>query len=367
MFGSEKIVLEKVKILAINPGSTSTKYAIYEGCEVFFEETLCHSAKELSAFGSVVEQMEWRKGLIVEGAKAKGIDILDGSQIAAVVGRGGIVKPIDGGIYEVNDTLVDYTRNALMEHASNLGALLARSIADVAGVKAYIVDPVVVDELEEVARISGHPKFPRRSMFHALNSKAIARRYAKNCGSEYEHMNLIVVHMGGGVSVSAHKMGRVVDVNNAISGDGCFSPERAGRVEPKALVDLCYSGDYSKSQVTKMLIGEGGLVAHLGSNSMYDSVQAALKGDEKARLIVDAFCYNVAKDVGAMAAAMSGNVDAILITGGIAQSADIVEWISERVKWITEVKCYAGEDELGALVGSVVEVLEGRLEPKVYM
>ncbi|MFI3327847.1 MAG: butyrate kinase [Rikenellaceae bacterium] len=356
-----------MKILAINPGSTSTKYAIYEGCEVLFEQTLRHSAKELSAFGSVVEQMEWRRELIIEGVRSNGVDPLKSGEIAAVVGRGGIVKPIDGGIYGVNDTLVEDTRHALMEHASNLGALLARSIADAAGVNSYIVDPVVVDELEDVARISGHPKFPRRSMFHALNSRAIAKRYASECGKCYEELNIIVVHMGGGVSVSAHKRGRVVDVNNAISGDGTFSPERAGRVEPMALAELCFSGEYTKSQVTRMLIGDGGLVAHLGSNSMYDSVQAALKGDEKAKLIVDAFCYNVAKDVGAMATVMSGDVDAILITGGIAQSEDIVGRITDRVKWITEVKCYAGEDELGALVGSVVEVLEGRLEPKEYI
>ncbi len=351
-------------VLAINPGSTSTKFAIYEGRKPLFEDTLRHSAEQIKGFNSVIDQLSWRRDLIIDGVKSNGFDL---NTLSAVVGRGGLVKPIEGGVYNVNEALCRDSREAEHEHASNLGSLLAREIADVVGVEAYIVDPVVVDELSDVARLSGHPAFPKSSAFHALNSKAIAKRHAASVGSRYEEMNLIVLHMGGGVSVSLHQRGRVVDTTNALSGSGAFSPERAGRIEPLALVECCFSGKYSQAEVTKMLIGGGGLVAHLGTNSMYDAVQLALGGDAKAKGVLDAFCYNIAKDVGAMSAAASGAVDAILITGGIAYSEQIVGWISERVKWISEVVAYPGEDELGALVSGVLEVLAGEIEPKTYL
>lgn len=351
------------KILAINPGSTSTKFAIYEGHEAIFEDTLRHSSEQIAQFKSVADQLDWRKELIVEGLKSHNVDISD---LAAVVGRGGLVKPINGGVYEVNDALCHDSRYAEHEHASNLGSLLARGIADLVGVKAYIVDPVVVDELDDVARVSGHPAFPRTSAFHALNSKVIAKRYAREEGSRYDKLNLIVVHMGGGVSVSVHKCGRVVDTTNALSGAGSFSPERAGRIEPLTLVEACYSGKYSQAEVTQMLIGKGGLVAHLGYNSMYDAVCAALDGDAKAKSVVDAFCYNVSKDVGAMSTVLCGKVDAIIITGGIAYNKHITGWLKERVSWIGEVIVYPGEDELGALVSGVLEVIEDGHAPQIY-
>ncbi|MFI3303824.1 MAG: butyrate kinase [Rikenellaceae bacterium] len=357
-------VENRAKILAINPGSTSTKFAIYEGHEAVFEDTLRHPSVDIAKFAKVVDQLDWRMELIVEGLKSHNVEIAD---LDAVVGRGGLVKPIKGGVYEVNGALYHDSKEAEHEHASNLGALIAKGIADKIGVKAYIADPVVVDELDDVARISGHPAFPRTSAFHALNSKAIAKRHAKSVGKRYEDMNLIVAHMGGGISVSVHKKGRVVDTTNALSGAGSFSPERAGRVEPLTLVEVCFSGKYTQEEISKMLIGKGGLVAHLGYNSMYDAVCAANDGDAKAKSVVDAFCYNVAKDVGAMSTVLCGEVDAILITGGIAFSEFIVKWITERVQWISEVVPYPGEDELGALVSGVIDVMEGETEVQTYI
>ncbi len=351
------------KILAINPGSTSTKAALFEDKEVLFDLTLRHPAEELSKYGHVIEQLEWRKELILNDLESRGFNIAD---LSAVVGRGGLVKPIEGGVYEVNDTLVDDTKHAVREHASNLGALIARSIADQIGVKSYIADPVVVDEMDEVARVSGIPELPRTSMFHALNSKAIAHAYAEDCGKDYEDLNLIVVHMGGGVSVSIHKHGRIVDTTNALSGDGGFSPERAGRLEPMALVDLCFSGKYSHEEVQKMVIGQGGLMALMHTNSMLDVVNAALDGDDKAKLVFDAFCYNVSKDVGAMSTVAFGKIDAILITGGIAYNPHIVAAITQRCESIAPVKIYAGENELGSLAESVYHVLKGTKSAKVY-
>lgn len=352
------------RILAINPGSTSTKFAIYEDREAVFEDTLRHSAEEIERFEAVVDQLDWRRELIVEGLKRHNIDI---AGLDAVVGRGGLVKPIAGGTYEVNDALSHDSRTAIHEHASNLGALLARGIADIVGVKSYIVDPVVIDELSDVARVSGHPMFPRASIFHALNSKAIAKRYAREMGKRYSEVDVIVVHMGGGVSVSLHSGGRVIDTTNALSGGGSFSPERVGCVEPNVLVESCFSGKYTEHEMIQMLIGHGGLVAHLGHNSMYDAVVAALNGDAKSKLIVDAFCYNVAKDVGAMSTVLCGKLDAILITGGIAFNENVREWLKERISWIADVVIYPGEDELGALVSGVLEVMDGDAEAKVYV
>ncbi len=352
------------KILAINPGSTSTKAALYEDKEILFDMTLRHSAEELSKYSHVIEQLEWRKELILDALKERDFDV---TNLSAVVGRGGLVKPIEGGVYEVNDTLVEDTKHAVREHASNLGALIARSIADQIGVKSFIADPVVVDELEPVARVSGIPELPRTSMFHALNSKAIAHAYADDQGKEYETLNLIVVHMGGGVSVSIHKHGRIVDTTNALSGDGAFSPERAGRVEPMALVDLCFSGKHSHEEMQKMVIGHGGLMALMETNSMLDVVNASLEGDDHAQLVFDAFCYNVAKDIGAMSTVANGKIDAILITGGIAYNEHITKSLTEKCEFIAPVVIYAGENELGSLSGSVLKVLQGKAEAKVYM
>ncbi len=351
------------RVLAINPGSTSTKFAIYDDGKVLFEHTLRHGSEEIEKFESIKDQKDWRMRLILEGLEEANIDV---KSIDAVVGRGGLVKPIEGGIYIVNEALERDTRLSPFEHACNLGAPLAHAIADKAGVHAYIADPVVVDEMTPLAKVSGHPMFPRVSAFHALNSRAIGKHYAKDMNSKYEDLNLIIVHMGGGVSVSVHQHGRIVDTTNALSGNGCFSPERVGRIQPMALVDACYSGKYTKREMSQILIGHGGLVAHLGSNSMYDAVVAAQGGDEKSKLIVDAFVYNVSKDVGAMSTVLSGKIDAILITGGIAYNEFLTGEITKRIGWMGKVAIYPGEDELGALVGSTMEVLRGETTPKIY-
>ncbi len=354
-------------ILAINPGSTSTKIALFDvdSLEMISEHTLRHSSDEIGKFETIIDQMDWRKELVLNELKEHNCSPAD---LAAVVGRGGMVKPIAGGVYEINDKLYEDTRCSHHEHACNLGALIARSIARMAGddVKSYIVDPVVVDELEDVARLSGHPLFPRTSMFHALNSRATALRYAGDVDRTYDDLNLVVAHMGGGVSVSAHKQGRIVDATNALSGDGAFSPERSGRVEPLALAELCFSGDYTLKDVKHILIGGGGLVAHMNMNSMYDVVQLMLAGDEKATLIVEAFCYNVAKDIAAMSSVLRGDIDAILITGGIAFSDVVSAKITEMVEWITTVVVYPGENELEALASSVHSVMNGKMDVQIY-
>lgn len=354
------------KILTINPGSTSTKIAVFEDEKEVFSKTLRHSAEELSPFQTVASQFQFRKDIIVSVLKAKGIDI---HSLSAIVGRGGLVKPIESGIYEVNEALVrDLEHPVMGEHASNLGGLIAQDIAREInnGAKAYITDPVVVDELEPIARISGHPSLKRASIFHALNQKIIARTYAKEVGKSYEELNLIVAHMGGGVSVGAHCHGRVIDVNNALDGDGPFSPERSGGLPTGALVELCYSGK-SKAEVKKMLKGEGGVVAYLGTNDMLEVENKAIADpNSEYAMVQNAMCYQIAKEIGAMAAVMKGKVDAILLTGGIAYGKPITNYIREMVEFIAPVKVYPGEDEMRALAMNGLMVLRGETTPKVY-
>lgn len=354
------------KILTINPGSTSTKIAVFEDEKEVFSKTLRHSAEELSPFQTVASQFQFRKDIIVSVLKAEGIDI---HSLSAIVGRGGLVKPIESGIYEVNEALVrDLEHPVMGEHASNLGGLIAQDIAREInnGAKAYITDPVVVDELEPIARISGHPALKRASIFHALNQKIIARTYAKEVGKSYEELNLIVAHMGGGVSVGAHCHGRVIDVNNALDGDGPFSPERSGGLPTGALVELCYSGK-SKAEVKKMLKGEGGVVAYLGTNDMLEVENKAIADpNSEYAMVQNAMCYQIAKEIGAMAAVMKGKVDAILLTGGIAYGKPITNYICEMVEFIAPVKVYPGEDEMRALAMNGLMVLRGETTPKVY-
>ncbi len=354
------------KILTINPGSTSTKIAVFEDEKEVFSKTLRHSAEELSPFQTVASQFQFRKDIIVSVLKAEGIDI---HTLSAIVGRGGLVKPIESGIYEVNEALVrDLEHPVMGEHASNLGGLIAKDIAREIdnGAKAYITDPVVVDELEPIARISGHPALKRSSIFHALNQKIIARTYAKEIGKSYDELNLIVAHMGGGVSVGAHSHGRVIDVNNALDGDGPFSPERSGGLPTGALVELCYSGK-SKAEVKKMLKGEGGVVAYLGTNDMLEVENKAIADpNSEYAMVQNAMCYQIAKEIGAMAAVMKGKVDAILLTGGIAYGKPITNYIREMVEFIAPVKVYPGEDEMRALAMNGLMVLRGETTPKVY-
>jgi butyrate kinase len=353
-------------ILTVNPGSTSTKIALYNDETLVFEQTIRHDSARLARFARVADQFEFRKDLILDLLRQQAVDL---DSIDAVVGRGGLVKPIPSGVYEVNGALKrDLIDPPLGEHASNLGGLIAADLAARMrpGVRAFIADPVVVDELEPVARITGHPAFERISIFHALNQKAVARRYAASIGKRYEELNLIVAHLGGGVSVGAHRRGRVVDVNNALYGEGPFSPERVGTIPARQLADLCFSGQYTYDQVKKLIAGVGGVVAHLGTSDIRAVREAAEQGGEKERLILDALAYATAKEIGAMAAVLGGRVDAILLTGGVVHGEMTRRYIRERVEFIAPVHDYPGEDEMRALAENGLRVLRGEIEPKVY-
>ncbi|MDR3329436.1 MAG: butyrate kinase [Prevotellaceae bacterium] len=353
-------------LLAINPGSTSTKLAVFEQGESIFQATLRHSAAELQPFASVAEQFAFRKEAILSELRKAGISVRD---VAVVVGRGGLVKPVESGVYEVNEAMkADMSSAKYGEHACNLGALIADNLARaLPSAKAYIADPVVVDEMQDVARVAGAPMFARRSIFHALNQKAIARLHAAKVGKEYEALNLIVAHLGGGISVGAHRQGRVVDVNNALGGDGAFSPERTGTTPALQLLEACYSGRYTKAEMTKMLVGGGGLVAHLGTNDAQQATQRAAQGDRKAAMVVNALCYQVGKEIGAMAAVLHGRVDGILITGGIAHSSTVTSYVEQMVAFIAPVFVYPGEDEMWALATNVLQMQAGKLPLKKYV
>lgn len=358
--------MDDFRILAINPGSTSTKIAVYQNTSPIFVKNITHANHELAAFKHIADQFQFRKEIIYKELEEAEIQL---SSIKAVVGRGGMLKPIASGVYEVNEAMkTDLIHHPIKEHASNLGGLIAAEIAQsLPDAKAYIADPVVVDELEEIARVSGHPLFKRVSIFHALNQKAIARQHAKSILKQYEDLNLVVVHMGGGVTVGAHQKGKVIDVNQGLDGEGPFSPERSGTLPIGDLVRLCYSGKYTESEILKMVVGNGGMVAHLGTNSAYDAEKLAQDGDEKAKFILEAMAYQVAKYVGAMVTVLKGNVDAILLTGGIAHSKWITNLIIERVYKFAPVYIYPGEDEMRALAFNGLMVLKGEIEPKVYI
>lgn len=353
-----------IKSLIINPGSTSTKIGVFEDENLLFEETLRHSTEEIAQYASIIDQKDFRKNIILDFLKAKDFDV---KSFDMIVGRGGLLKPIPGGTYTVSDELLaDLKKGVQGQHASNLGGILAREIGDEIGVPSYIVDPVVVDELEPVARLSGMPELPRRSIFHALNQKAVAKRFAKEQGKAYDSLNLIVVHMGGGVSVGAHEKGNVIDVFNALDGDGAFSPERAGAVPSGALVKLCYSGKYTEKEVYKKIVGGGGFNAYLNTNDMRDVEKMVEGGDKNAEEIRDAFIFQVAKNIGSMSCVLKGKVDQIIMTGGIAYDKQVIAGLKERVGFIAPVTVYPGEDELLALAQGALRVLNKEEAAKEY-
>lgn len=354
---------ERLLILAINPGSTSTKIAVYDGSEPLFEQLLAHSAEELSRFGRVSEQFYFRKGLIVETLGKEGIAVGD---LRAVVGRGGMVRPLASGIYEVNEALIRDLRDSSGDHASNLGGLIAAEIASEAGCKAYIADPVVVDELCPEARYTGLPQIERRSIFHALNQKSMARKYAESRGRRYEDMNFVVAHLGGGVTVSAHRRGKAIHTNSAMDGDGPFTPERSGGVPSASLVALCFSGKYTREEVEKMINGRGGVVAYLGTNSMIEAERRAASGESLAVEVMNAMSYDIGRHIGAAAAVLHGEVDAIIITGGVARCRMITDYVGRMVSWIAPVEVMPGENELEALADNALRVLRGTVQPSVY-
>ena len=353
-----------VKSLIINPGSTSTKIGVFEDETLLFEETLRHSTEEISSYETIVDQKDFRRKIITDLLESKNFDL---KSLDVVVGRGGMLKPIPGGTYAVTDALLaDLKAGVQGQHASNLGGILAKEIADSIGVPSYIVDPTVVDELLPVARYSGVPELPRVSIFHALNQKAVAKRYAKEAGKPYESLRLIVVHMGGGVSVGAHENGKVIDVFNALDGDGAFSPERAGAVPGGALVRMCFSGKYTEKEVYSKLVGKGGFNAYLNTNDMREVTRMAEEGNEKAAEAKQAFIYQVAKDIGSMACVLKGKVDRIIVTGGIAYGADVVAALKEHAEWIAPFTVYPGEDELLALAQGALRVLNGEEKAMEY-
>ena len=344
------------RILAVNPGSTSTKIAVFAGKEPVFVETIRHDAAELAALGGIMDQEALRRDLILAALARHGLAMAD---LDAVIGRGGLMRPIPGGTYAVDDAMLDDLRSCRHgAHASNLGAILARDLAAQTGVPALIADPVVVDELAPLARYSGHPDISRRSIFHALNHKAVARIAAAGLGRPYEELRLIVAHLGGGVSVGAHELGRVVDVNNALDGDGPFSPERSGGLPAGAVVDWCFAPGADEADIRRRITGRGGLLAYLGTADGMEIDRRAASGDERAREVREAMAYQVAKEIGAMAAVLSGRVDAVILTGGLAHDDALVGLITRRVDFLGKVMVHAGEDEMGALARAALRALD---------
>lgn len=359
------IVHEKhYRILVINPGSTSTKIGVFEGESLLMESTLRHSSEEIAQYPSIIDQYSFRKGAILESLEKEDINI---NTLAAICGRGGLLRPIEGGTYLVNEAMIqDLNAGYSGQHASNLGGIIAYEIASSLNLPAFIVDPVVVDELAPIARISGFSAINRKSIFHALNQKAVARRYAKQVGKKYDTLRLIVTHMGGGITVGVHEFGKVIDVNNGLHGDGPFSPERAGTVPAGDLIELCFSGEYYRHEVMKKLVGQGGLVGYLGTNDAVRVEQRIDDGDEKAKLVYEAMAYQVAKEIGSAAAVLHGQVDAVILTGGLAYGKGFVKDITSRIDWIADIVVYAGEDELQALAEGALRVLTGEEIAKIY-
>ncbi len=341
------------KILAINPGSTSTKIAVYEDEKMLFSKSIDHSASELEKYKNITDQFEMRKDKIINTLGENDFKVED---LNAIVGRGGILPPVKSGAYLVNDDMVDRLRNRpIVEHASNLGALISYEIAKNIGVNAYIYDSVAVDELTDVARVLGFPEIERTCLSHALNSRAIDMKFCKENNVDYKYVNLIVAHLGGGITIAAHEKGRMVDV---VSDDeGPFSPERSGRIPVKKVVDMCFSKDYTHKEMLKKIRGKGGIVAHLDTVDIREVEAMIENGDEKAKLIYDALIYQVGKGIGELATVLKGEVDAIILTGGIAYSKKLTKDLSERVNFIAPVITLPGENELEALALGALRIL----------
>jgi butyrate kinase len=350
-------------ILAINPGSTSTKVALFDGETCVNQKSLLHSADELKKFEKVTDQFRFRADAVWKWLKDEDIDP---STLSAVVGRGGLLRSMPGGTYEVSDTMIDDLYAGIQgEHVSNLGGIIAREIADSFKIPAFIVDPVAVDEFDDIARFSGLPELPRRSLVHALNIKAVSRRVAKKLGRDLKDINLIVAHLGGGISISPVKRGRIVDVNNATEG-GPFSPDRAGTLPAADIINLCFSGKYTLKEMKKKINGNAGLIGYLGVNDGREIERMILSGDKQAKIIFEAMCYQIAKEIAAMATVVSGDVDAIVLTGGLAYSERLVKFVSQMVGFIAPIEVVPGEDEMLSLAQGAYRVLIGDEKAKVY-
>lgn len=353
------------RILSINPGSTSTKVGVFEDEKLIFSDTVRHSKEQLDRFSAITDQADMRLELITKMLADNNIDI---NSMDAYVGRGGIIAPLESGVYAVNDRMVhDIFHTKAAKHASCLGGLFARKLGDKNNKPSFVVDPVVVDERPAIARVSGLPEKERACVFHALNQKAVARRYARESGKPYDKCRLVVAHMGGGITVGAHEYGKVVDVNDGFNGEGPFSPERCGGLQMDTVVNMCFSGEYTKADMLSFANKRGGISAHLNTNDMREVETRAAEGDEKAKLVFEAMAYNIVKEIGAMAAVLSCELDAIILTGGLAYSKVFTKLISDRVEKIAPIVVYPGEDELQALCDGALRVLRGEESAKEYM
>lgn len=355
--------MEKRYVLAINPGSTSTKVSLFEGEKEVKSKKLEHDKKDLENFDRIIDQFSYRLKAIEDWLNEENISL---ESLRAVVGRGGLLRPMPSGTYLVTDAMIlDLQIGIQGEHASNLGGILAKHLADKVGINAYIVDPVAVDEFEDVARISGLKEIPRRSLVHALNIKAVCHRYADEKGKKIDELNLVIAHLGGGISISPIKNGRIVDANNA-NQMGPFSPERSGSLPVGDLVELCFSGKYNERELKKMTHGKGGLVSYLGTFDGREVLKRIEDGDTYAKLIYDAMCYQIGKEIASMATVLKGNVEAIIITGGLAYSNYLIEKVKEMVSFIAPIYIYPGEDEMRALNEGVLRVLNNEENAKIY-
>lgn len=360
------VPIKPIRILVVNPRTCFTKVAIFDEIKMVYLNKIMHPASECQKFDNIIDQYDFRKEAILRELRNADIDV---SSVKAVVGRGGMVKPLKSGVYEVNEQLKnDLIHNPSGQDSVNLGALLADDLAQsIPRARAFIVDPIVVDEMDEIARIGGHPFFSRKSVFHALNQKAVAKKYAKSVLKNYEDLNLIVAHMGVGITVGAHHKGRVIDVNQGFDGYGPFSPKRSGTLPAGDLVRLCFSGKYSKDEILKMVMGEGGMVAWFGTEDVAHIEHLGYEaGNEKARMVFEAMAYQVAKEIGSLYPVLFGKVDAIILTGGLANSQRFIKLIIDRVGMIAPVMVYPGGNEMEALAISVLEALHGKREVLQY-
>lgn len=342
------------RLLVINPGSTSTKIAVFHDLNMVWQTNIAHAAADLLCFHTVMDQFPFRRGLVLDALRHAGIAL----DFHAVVGRGGLGSTVEGGTYEVTAEMIETEKAASRQHACNLGCIIAKSIADeIPGCHSFIADPGTTDELAPEAKVSGSPLLPRVCIWHALNQKAIARRYANDIGRAYTDLRLIVCHLGGGISVAAHLHGKAIDANNALDGEGPFSPERAGTLPAADLIKLCFSGRFTKEQLLKNIAGHAGMLAHLGTNDMREAERRIASGDEQARLVVDAMLWHTAKAIVAEAAVLCGPPDAILLTGGMAHSAYVTEGLKRRIAWLAPVVIYPGQDEMLALAENALRCL----------
>lgn len=353
-----------MRILAINPGSTSTKIAVYDDEQVVMVRNIAHPAEELKRFKEGMDQLEFRKQVIIDELTAADIPLV----FDAIIGRGGLAKPVEGGVYAVTDQMISDIRQMKdHRHACNLGSIIAHDLAaEIPGCRSFMADPGSVDELLDEVRISGWPELERICIWHALNQRAVARRYAKEHNTTYDQLNLIMCHLGGGISIAAHCKGRAVDANNALDGEGPFSPERSGSLPVAALIKLCFSGKYSEDELLARVAGKGGLTAYLGTNDVRVILKRIAEGDKRAELVLNAMLFHTAKAIVAEAAVLCGKVDAIILTGGLVYSDYIVEKLRERIEFLAPVSCYPGEDEMEALAMNALSVLRGEFTTKDY-